>query len=412
MAQIKLRRRFYLITAVVVMTFAGTIYAWSITKAPFEIVYDGVVVNAAQLGLNYSLSIVFFCIGGLASGLISKFTTATLRFIIGALMLSASYIFSSLQIATLPHTENYFLLFLSYSLLGGLGIGIVYNTVISTVNSWYPDKRGFSSGLMFMGFGVSMLVIGRIADLLGNSEAVGWRSTYVIIAIALGIVFLAAAIIIKPPPPDTVLPEARQTKKSNVGEVIKDYSALEMIKRPSFILVFIYTTILASSGNAAISFAKDIVLDVGSTEGFAITAVGMLGVSNGVGRLVSGWLFDKFGIRQTQFVSSAILVLAPLTVVAAIALNSLLLGVIGLCLCGFSLGFAPTTCSVFATGFYGLKNFPLNFGILSLILIPASFAATLVGNIKVSTGEFITAFIVLTALAVAGFFVNLAIRKP
>jgi len=185
-----------------------------------------------------------------------------------------------------------------------------------------------------------------------------------------------------------------------------------MIKRPSFILVFIFITILASSGNAAMSFAKEIMLDTGATERFAITAVGALGISNGVGRLTSGWLFDNLGIKQTQYISSAVSIFAPLTVVMAIAAGSLILCIIGLCLCGFSLGFAPTTGSMFASEFYGQKNFALNFGILGLVLIPAPFAATLAGVIKASTGGFMPAFIILSVLTVIGFFVNLAIRKP
>jgi len=301
---------------------------------------------------------------------------------------------------------------MSYGVLGGLGIGIAFNTVISTVNAWYPDKRGLASGTMLMGFGFSMLILGRAADAMGRSESTGWENTYVIIAVTMGIIFLIASVLIKPPPQDTVFPDQKSPKESGQNYITKDYTALEMIKRPSFYFIFIYITILASSGNAAISFAKEIMLDVGAAENFAVIAVGVLGISNGAGRFASGWLFDKLGIKQTQFISSAISILAPLTVVMAIVANSLIICLLGLCLCGLSLGFAPTTGSVFASVFYGPKNFALNFGILGLVLIPAPFAATLAGSIKASTGGFMPAFIILSILTVIGFFINLAIRKP
>jgi len=406
------RRRIKLIMAVIVMLFAGILYAWSILKTPFELFDGGILANAAHLGVNYTITVICFCLGGFIAGLLSKYTTATLRFLMSALMLFTSFLSSSLQIVTFPFTENYILLFMSYGVLGGLGIGFAFNTVISTVNAWYPDKRGVASGAMLMGFGVSMLMIGNIADILGRADSIGWRSTYVIIAIAIAVVFLAAAVVIKPPPKDTVFPEKKITKDSVPTETIKDYSAIEMIKRPSFILIFSYIAILASSGNAAISFAKEIMIDVGARESFAVTAVGTLGISNGVGRLASGWLFDKLGIRKTQLISSAISILAPLTVALAILTSSLILCLLGLSLCGLSLGFAPTTGSVFASVFYGQKNFALNFGILGLVLIPAPFAAVLAGSIKASTGGFMPAFLVLTALTIVGFFINLAIRKP
>jgi len=256
-----------------------------------------------------------------------------------------------------------------------------------------------------------LLVIGWLIDLLGNSETVGWRTTYVIIAIALGVVFLVAAVFIKPPPKDTVFPSKKEDENKQVKE-IRNYTALEMISRPSFYLIFIFVTILASSGSAAISFARDIVFDAGASEGFAVIAVGLLGVSNGLGRLTIGWLFDKQGLRHTQLISSGIAILAPLTVVMALMSSSLILGVLGLCLCGFSYGIAPTINSIFASEFYGQKNFSLNFSILNLILIPAPFAAMLAGGIKASTGGFMTAFIILTGLTIIGFFINLAIRKP
>jgi len=406
------RRRVKLIVAVIVMLFAGIIYAWSITNTPFTQVSNGYVVNATQLGLNYTLTIVFFCIGGFTAGLISKYTTSSLRLILSSAMLFTSFMASSLQIVTLHYSGNYFMLYMAYGVLGGLGIGMAYVTVISTINMWYPDKKGFASGVVLMGFGLSLMIIGRVVDLLGNSENIGWRTTYVIIAIVLGVVFLAAAFIIRPPPKDTAFPESKSTKSEKQKNAVQDYTAIEMIKHPSFILAFIYITILASSGSAAISFAKEIMLDVNATDSIAVTAVGMLGVSNGLGRLTLGWMYDKLELRKTQLISGVVAVLAPLTIVFALMTNSVILGIIGLCLCGFTYGFAPTTSSVFASEFYGQKNFPLNFSILTLILIPAPFAAMMAGGIKSGAGGFLYAFIILTALTIVGFFVNMAIKKP
>ena len=405
-------RRIKLIVAVIVMLFAGIIYAWSITNTPFALVSNGDVINATQLGLNYTITIMFFCIGGFAAGLISKYTTSSLRLVLSAAMLFTSFMASSLQIVTLHYSGNYFLLYMAYGVLGGLGIGMAYVTIISTINMWYPDKRGFSSGVILMGFGLSLLIIGRVVDLLGNSESIGWRTTYVIIAIALSVVFLIAAVFIRPPPKDTVFPEPKSAKGDKAKDIAQEYTALEMIKRPSFILAFIYITILASTGSAAISFAKEIMLDVNASDGLAVTAVGMLGVSNGLGRLALGWLFDKKGLWKTRLISSAVAILAPLTIVFALMANSVILGLIGLCLCGFTYGFAPTTSSVFTSQFYGQKNFPLNFSILTLILIPAPFAAMMAGGIKSGAGGFLYAFVILTALTIVGFFVNIAIRKP
>jgi len=409
-------RRQKLVISVTVMLFAGIIYAWTILNAPFKLTgdIDGAqsVINYTQLGLNYTMTVIFFCLGGVFSGAISKQTSTTLRFTLSAILVFSSYFISSLLIVTIPVTGNYIELYLAYGMLGGLGLGMAYNTVISTINLWFPDRRGFCSGLTFMGFGLSLLLLGRLIDIMGRSELIGWRSTYVIVAITLGLVFLTAAIFLKPPPGDAVFPAAKSDGNDQTNDEPRDYSALQMIKRPSFIMILIYAIILMSIGITAISFASDIMTGLGATGSIAVTAVGLYGVFNGAGRLISGFLFDSHGIKKTQLISSAVAILAPVTLISAVSGNSVFLGIIGICICGLTNGFAPITCSVFASGFYGSENFPLNFSILSMAMIPASFAATLAGSIRTSSGGFLTAFIVLAILSVVGFIVNLGIRKP
>jgi OFA family oxalate/formate antiporter-like MFS transporter len=400
----------------VVILFAGIITAWTILMAPYiqtELPEgEGAIVNFAQLGIVFTVTMICFCLGNVCSGLISNQTTASLRFVLSGLLLFSSFYISSLSIVTLPLSNNYFLLNCSYGLLGGLGAGMAYNTIISTMNMWYPDKRGFCSGLLIASFGLSLLLIGRIADMMGRSEGIGWQSTYVYIGVVLGIIMLVAAIVIRPPKKDLEAYFNKSKSKSRLIKKAKDFTAEEMIKTQAFWLVFAFIAIIAAIGNATIGFASRIAFDLGATESFAVFIVGILGVSNGIGRLLSGWLFDCVGIKRTQLLSSVIAVLAPLMVALAFVGGSLLLGVIGLCLCGLSFGFAPTSCSYFASGFYGQKDFNLNFSIFGLILIPASFITTLAGSLRASTGSFEIVFFILTGLAAVAFALNLLIKQP
>ena len=62
-------RWIYLATGVVSMLFAGILYAWSILKAPLSAEFGW---TGAQLALNFTLTMSFFCIGGLLGAQISK----------------------------------------------------------------------------------------------------------------------------------------------------------------------------------------------------------------------------------------------------------------------------------------------------------------------------------------------------
>jgi len=400
-------RRQKLIISVIVMLFAGIIYAWSILKTPF--VFGN---NFTQLGLTYTIALTFFCIGSVLSGLISKQSTSSLRLVLSAMLMFSGFFLSSFLIVPLRTTNNYTLLYMAYGVLGGMGMGMAYNTIISTMNMWYPDKRGFCSGLLITGFGLSALLLGRLLNAMGNSEAFGWNDTYIILAVTMGVVFIVAAALIKPPPRGASFPKPKKSKDKNQSVEPKDYTTSQMIKKPVFILIFIYATFLTATGSAAISFAGDIIKDVGAKGDVPVTIIGVIGVFNGIGRLTSGYMFDNIGIKKTQLISSTLAIIAPSTLVLALTSSSIPLGIAGLCLCGLSFGFAPTTCSVFASEYFGVKHFPLNFGILALILVPASFASALTGSIRADTGEFTMAFIIMAALALVGFVVNLGIKKP
>lgn len=91
------------------------------------------------------------------------------------------------------------MLYFSYSMLDGFGIGMAYNLIITTISAWFPDKKGICTGCMMMGFGASALLLGNVADAFFQNPNVGWRKTFMGIGVALGIVLLVAAIFIHLP---------------------------------------------------------------------------------------------------------------------------------------------------------------------------------------------------------------------
>ena len=401
MEKVKLVRWPRLVIGSVTLMFAGIIYAWSILKAPFEGIWD-----SGQLGFNYTVTIIFFCLGGLLSGFITKKTSSGFRLAVSGLLIFAGFFITSRLDggSVVP-------LYLSYGVLAGTGVGFSYNTVLGVTNAWFPDKKGMSAGVLLMGFGLNSLIIGRLADSMGRSASIGWEKTYLILAIACGAVILLASLFIKPPPDGTLFPEPKAAKKAQPSGGEGDYAGLKMVKRPSFIKLFIFITLLSSAGSAANSFARDIVMDVGASAGFAVTLVGIMAVSNAFGRFVVGWLFDGIGRRRTQYVVGAAGVAAPLMIMLSFLTGSLAFGAVGVCLCGFTYGAGSTTASVFVMTFFGQKNYALNFSIFNLVLIISPFAATMAGRLKDSTGSFLTPFIILTVLGLVGLAADLSIKK-
>ena len=404
-----------------VLLFVGIIYAWAILKTPFagEFGWD-----AGQLSMNYTLTIVAFCIGGFIAGMLSNKTSPRLRLIVAAVLL-----FGGFFLASRLTGDNIWLLYLTYGVMSGTGVGFAYTTIIGLTNAWFPDKKGLCSGVLLMSFGLTSLIIGNLADLMIKTESIGWRTTFLVLAIAEGVVLVVASLFIKAPAEGTIFPLAKSSEKPKssggssrrsatsaklsksrkAAEVPREYTVTEMIARPSFWLLFVFLVLLAAVGSAAIALAADILLGLGIEA--PATIIGIISIFNGLGRLASGALFDKFGLRNTQYLISALAISAPLTVMLAVYMNSMPIGVFGLCLCYFSYGFAPTTSSVFTSSFYGMKNFTQNFSVMNLLLVPAPFAAVMAGTVYAGTGSFLVPFMILAACSFLGLALNLMINQ-
>ena len=395
------RRWLYLILGVACMLFAGIIYGWSILKTPFSQYW-----TAPQLALNFTATMTCFCLGGFVGAKLSKRFGITVS-IITAGVLSAS----GFMLASLLDGSNIAMLYLSYGVLAGLGIGIAYNAVISTVNAWFPDKKGLSSGCLMMGFGASSLIIGNLAS--GVMEAWGWQPAYRLLGAALGIVLVITALVLKKPGENVIFPAPKTDKKSHSEDFqIRDYSTGEMLRRGSFWMIFIAYGLVGAVGNSVISFARDLAISVGAVHTLATTLVGVLSVCNGLGRVIAGALFDAAGRKKTMLVSGVLTIVASSVALAAVLMSSLPVCIIGLCLVGLSYGFCPTVSSTSVAAFYGPKYFPTNFSVMNFNLIGASFIATACSSLYASTNGYVVPFVVLVALSCGEMGLILLIKKP
>ena len=393
-----------LIVGVFTMLFAGILYAWSILKVPFaqELEYD-----QSMLALNFTLTMCFFCIGGLISSFLVKRYGTKSMIVLSGMLAGLGFVMTSLL-----NAETSFLLFITYAFLAGLGIGMAYIIIISTVNAWFPDRRGLSSGALMMGFGVSSLVLGNIADALFSS-AIGWRFTYIIIGIAIAVVISLSALFIEKPDASIKLPAPKiMARKREESFETRDYTSGEMIKRFTFWRAFLFLVFNTAVGSAVISFARDLALSVGAQAALATTLVGVLAIFNGLGRIITGIVFDKMGRRFTMLAANILTIFAAGMTLLAVSIHSLPLCIVGLCLTGMSYGASPTVASAFTSAFYGQKYFASNLGVVNFNLMAASFIATACSTLQQSSGGYTAPFVLLLVLAVSGLALNISIKKP
>ena len=392
----------YMVVGVIAMLFAGVLYAWSILKSPLSAEFGW---GASDLALNFTLAMSFFCIGGLLGAQISKRVGHRVALLVSGTLSAAGFMLSAALSGT-----SILLLYLTYGVLAGLGIGIAYNVVIATVSAWFPDKKGLCSGCLMMGFGASALVLGNLADALFKS-AIGWRVTYIVFGAAILVVIATAGIILKRPGTDVMLPQA--TKKAAVadGAQKEELTSKQMLCRPAFWMAFLCISFLAAVGSSVISFAKDLALSVGSPEALAVSLVGILSVCNGVGRILTGAIFDAIGCRKTMLCANILTIFAAGVTLGAVAVGSLVLCIVGVCLTGLSYGACPTITASFTSSHFGMKYFSSNMALMTFTVMVGSFIATASNKVLEITSGYTVTFIMLLALTFVALGLNLMIRK-
>ena len=399
------KRWLYLISGVFTMLFSGVLYAWSILKIPFKSEFEW---SDSVLAFNFTLTMCFFCLGAFFGSLICKKIGPKITLIIAGALVGIGFVSTGLL-----NNQTPYLLYITYAVLAGTGIGISYNVVVSTVNSWFPDKKGFSSGCLMMGFGISTLLLGNIISSLFENANVGWSKAYILLGIVVAVVLVLAGLVLKKPSADIKFPTSKAKKNVQKESFeTRDFTTKEMLKSFTFWRAFVFMALITAVGNSVISFARDLVISVDAAPALATTLVGVLSIFNGIGRILTGAVYDSLGRKTTMLASNILTIFAAGLTLVAVQMNSLHLCIIGLCLTGLSYGSCPTMTSAFTASFYGAKYFPTNYSLTNFNLIVASFIATFSNSLLISTGSYTAPFVMLLILAVGALGLNFTIKKP
>ena len=398
----KTNRWIYAIAGVIVLVFAGLIYAWSVLSSPIAAEFTS--WSKGALSLTFTLAMSFFCIGGLIAGLVAGKVKERYIFIVSALLFLIGFeLVSTIQ--------SIAMLYLGFGVLAGLGAGFSYNTVMGSVTKWFPDKKGLISGILLMGFGIGAFIIGKVyAGLLTSYD---WRTEFRALGIIVFAVIFIGAFIVRKPTAEEQKNFAVEDKKAENNST-EDYTTVEMIKKGSFWLYFVYAIFLSAAALALIAQASGIVTETAASlsAGSIATIVGLISVFNGIGRVIFGGLYDKLGQKKTMLLNCGLYLVSVLINIAGLNAASLPLVVIGFIFFGLSYGGVTPTNSAYIMDFYGVKNYPVNFSIINLNLILASFGGTLAGTIYDMQGTYLSIFMIMIGAIALATVCTLLIKRP
>lgn len=385
-----------LVLGVILLLFLGLIYGWSIFRSPLQSEFGW---TDSQASLTFSISMMTFCLGGLVGGIINKGKNGFRINLIAAAVLLAIGFFSASNIQSLMG------IYLSYGVCCGFGVGLGYNTAISTIVKWFPDKQGLISGITLMGFGFGSMILGTVAGAM--IQSMGWRVTFRIFAVAFAIVMAVGALLLRNAGAEFVAYLSQGSSKA-VTPAVEEVGAAVMLRRRNFWIYFVWAIILSAAGLAIInSSAPYAQLFVGENLTLAASIAGIVSIANGVGRVIFGGMFDKIGYRLTMLIDCVVFVVASLVLMASFATKSMPVLVIAFILIGLAYGGVTPTNSAFIAYFFGRENYAVNFPIVNLNLIFASFLGPMVGN-----GGYMMTFGTIIVFAIVGAVLVFLLKKP
>lgn len=404
----KLNRWFYAAVGVAVLLFAGLIYAWSVLSSPLAAYFTE--WTSAQLSLTFTICMMFFCLGGLLAGILSEKISVKVNMMVSAVLFLVGFTIAA-------RAKSLAGLYLGYGVLAGTASGFAYNSVMGSVTKFFPDKPGLISGILLMGFGLGSFLIGKVYQAYtGPGE--GFRTSFGIFGVLLFVIMFLCGMVMRRPGDDEVKgvkspgTEAKGKEAEKPG--LKEYRPMEMIKRSSFWLYFIWAVLLSAAGLAVISQASAMALEVSplAAPGTVSTVVGMISIFNGIGRVIFGGLFDRIGREKTMTANEILFLLSIALLLVSMKIGSFPVLAAGFVAVGLAYGGVTPTNSAFISSFYGRKNYSVNFPLINMNLLVASFGSTIAGLLYDASGSYFTTLVFMMAAVVAGSVIAVMIRRP
>ena len=380
----------------------GTVYAWSVFRKPVadEFSKAGAAVTAKQTLWPFMLFLaVFTLLMPIAGRLLQKVHPRTLS-LVGSLIVAAGWILSS-------YARSINVLNLTYGVLAGAGVGIVYGIPIAIATRWFPDFKGLAVGLTVLGFGMSALVMAPLA--LVMIQTYGIMTTFLYLGIAFLVTLLLLSLLLRFPPAGWK-PEGWQGAAASAKE--RGFTVSEMLKTSSCLGLWLCFIIGSLSGLMAIGISSSVGQEIIKLNAAtAASLVSFFALFNGGGRPLFGWLTDALGPGKAAALSLLLTTLASGGMLLA-GQGSVILYVA--CFSAFWMGLgswlaiAPTATATF----FGAKNYAANYGVVfSAYGIGAIAAGLLAGNAKDVFGSYHYAFYITGGLATFGILVALTLMK-
>jgi OFA family oxalate/formate antiporter-like MFS transporter len=300
-------------------------------------------------------------------------------------------------------------LYLSYGLIGGIGLGLSYIVPIAVLVKWFPDRRGLMTGIAVGGFGAGALITAPVATRLIST--VGVLETFAYLGVTFFIVTLGCGFFMQNPPegwkPAGWTPTVSQTSHRSA----RDYSLVEALKTWQWWALWLLLFLNTSAGISVISQESPLFQELlGVTAVIAAGMVGIASIGNALGRVFWAWASDwitRRGAFLAMFLAQVLLFWTFLRIHSVWSLTVIAFLVL-LCYGG---GFG--TMPAFAADYFGSKNVGPIYGLmLTAWGFASAFGPLLIAYMRQADGNYRGALHVIAGIVAVSMLLPIIVRPP
>jgi len=378
----------------------GAVYAWSVFRNPLSKQFGW---SIAQVTLTFTICICVVGIAAFFGGLWLNKKGPRVVALTGGFLYGLGVFLASFS------ANNLLWLYLSYGVIGGIGLGFSYIVPVAVLVKWFPDRRGLITGVAVGGFGAGALVTAPVANRL--IQTVGVLQTFAYLGIGYLIVTMATGLFMLNPPdgwkPAGWTPSASQTAQ----RATKDYTLAAALKSWQWWALWLLLFLNTSAGISLISQESPMFQKIASvTVAVAAGMVGVVSIGNAAGRVVWAWISDTITRRWT-FAVMFLLQFALFWILPSITSAAILTFVSFVILMCYGGGFG--TMPAFAADYFGAKNVGPIYGLMLTAWGAASaFCPLLIAHTLHSSGSYSSGLHIIAGIMAVSTIVPILVSPP
>ncbi len=396
----KFERWWIALAGILLQMALGAVYAWSVFRAPLAKQFHWTI---SEVTLTFTIAIMVLGFASFFGGLWLKRVgprvvamTGGALYGIGVFLASFSY-------------HGLWWLYLTYGVIGGIGLGFAYIVPISVLVKWFPDRRGLMTGIAVGGFGAGALVTAPVATKL--IQSVGVLQTFAYLGIAFLIISVASSYFMQNPPANWA-PEGWTPKPKEVGQKsTRDFTLGEALKTWQWWALWLLLFLNTSAGISIISQEAPMFQEFAKVT--AIVAAGMVGIvsiGNALGRVFWAWVSDSLG-RRVTFAVMFILQIALFWFLPSLGAAASVTTVAFIILMCYGGGFG--TMPAFAADYFGSANVGSIYGLmLTAWGFASAFGPLLIAHMRQSSGTYVGGLHIIALVMAISVVLPLLVRPP